>query len=186
MPHPAVRLVSTWLATEAHGIDACAALVPRLDGDAAPGGVTVYDELTAPWLALGQLPTAHADETILYPCALVVTGQARFEDGAPQWSPEGRFTEGTVTVVVQLVVRNIDTAAGLRTLMYLLRATRGSLMHLSDNAHDADRTDATGGLTLFPSIGTEQGRTPVKPKGDDIVSAALLVTFPVLEAAPVP
>ena len=184
--HMAVRLTATALQHADYGINAVAPLIPRLGGDSAPGSVTVYDELADAWLALATLPGQEFSSDITYPCALVVSAPSRFDDGNPQYAPEGRFTEGTAGVVVQLCVRDRDTARASRTLMYLLRAARGTLMHFSDPAHAADRVDAVGGLTLLPPISVEQGRAAIKPKGDTVVSAGLVVTYPVLEAAPLP
>lgn len=51
-----VRIVAAWLADATHGVNALLASVPKDGADAVPASVTLYNEVTHPEIARGQVP----------------------------------------------------------------------------------------------------------------------------------
>lgn len=178
MSHTAVRIVADWLANTTYGVDAIAAVVPRDGTDPAPPATHIYDETRHGWVARQQIPKANA--TVVFPAVLVFARQAKWDGGPADAQDTGaRTIDGTVQLVVQLVLDVSTTEAAITAGLYLMRAIHNSLLQLDEHTHDADRTRT--GVRILPSQDLLQGQVAA-PQDDSLVSiGAFIVTYPTSE-----
>lgn len=180
MSHVGVRLLATQLADATNGVNAMAALVPRLGTDAAPPTLTIYNETQHGWVARGQVPKPQTG--VVFPCVIVYAQAVQYDSGVPDTQDVARTIEGTLTVVCQLLLTESHTETAVQDGMYLLRALRGAVLWLDDPNNDTLRTGAH--TQLRPSMSVQQGQLDA-PVGDTIVSGgALVIQYPFIETTP--
>lgn len=178
MSHLGTRLIADRLASPTDGIAAFVALLtPVLDvGDVLPTQtVTVVDDTRHDVFA--GLP----DDSTAYPLVRVLTTSVDYQpirpSAADQW-----VLEGTLSVAVQLLLREGDEAQSAADGMYLLQAMRGALIALSQADATPDRTRP--GVQLQPHATLRQGQVDA-PVGDLLVSpGSYLLTYPFVESIP--
>lgn len=168
----AILLVRDRLTHPTEGVNAQLASVPRDAGWTVPPAITVADALTYPWVARGVLDRAQLGDG---PWLLVGATGDVFADGTAD--ANGR---ATVDVVIRYGAAGTDTA----TLADLTRASsltlraamRAVLQPWNDNANHF----VTINEVEFeaPSV---RWLDPIESVGDDVLSSALVVSFPVLD-----
>lgn len=182
MSAEAVRLVADWLARVDEGVNAVLALVPRFSGDSAPTAIAgIYDRARTPWVARGRVPRS-GDNPPALPLALVMPGEIT-QDPSVKTSGEGyKVIGGTLEVIVQVVVEDVDTDDGATDLSYYLRAVRGSLLNYAAAPNTAARTANGVQLVQLTKLAAHE---PPAPAEDKRLTGAVAATFTTRETVPV-
>lgn len=186
MSHVAVRMLADRLADPDEGVNAMAAFVPRFDGAELPPEVTIYDETRTGWVAKGTIPRGEDgdEERISFPCVIVFLQQGSHESGVARDSAGGRYVQGTLSIIAQLVMHEVDTELAASHGMYLLRAIRGVILRYDDPEVTSldDRTAC--GTTLYPATSVSQGQIKAFNEDHVVSPGAIVVTQPFYETVP--
>jgi hypothetical protein len=184
--HVAVRLLADRFADAEEGIDQVSAQVPRFVGDEVPPTVAVYDETRHPWVSRGAIPrgTDGDEEQISFPCIIIFKQNAAYDPGIARDHSGGRFSTGRVTVAVQVLLQDVETANAATLGMYLLRAARGVVFRFEEPGltTDDDRTACYTRILAADSI--QEGQLKAFVDDFTVSPGALLITYPFTESVP--
>jgi hypothetical protein len=176
----AVRLVADYLDNADTGVNAILALAdfPLDSGDAAPAAVTVYDATRDGWVA--RMTAPRASQGVTYPCLTVRATRQSYHPERKLESEGGKSIAGEVTVVIEYIVRLVDSEEAVEDASYVMRAILGSLCAFNDAALEV-RT--RNGVTLDDCTAIE--RSDVAAPYEDVVAlATLALTYTTRESTP--
>jgi hypothetical protein len=185
--HVAVRMLADRLADADEGVNAISAFVPRFTGDEVPPEVTIYDATRTGWVARGKVPKGEDgdEEQISFPCVVVFLQQGNYESGVARDASGGRYTQGVVTLIAQLIMHEADTELAASHGMYLLRAIRGVVLRYGDPEATTNTQRTECGTMLMPVTATSIGGVNAFNEDHVVSPGAVFVTQPILETAPV-
>ena len=168
----AILLVADRLTDPLAGVAVQLAVVPKELGWAVPTTPTIVDAVTYPWVARGQIDHATLGEG---PWLLVGATGDIFADGTAD--ANGRAT-------VDVVVRYAASGSDALTLADLTRATsltlRAAMRAILQPWNDTPAYVVTRNQVEFEAP-TVRLLDPVEALGDDVLSSALVVSFPAID-----
>lgn len=188
MSHLGTRLIADAFADADEGVNSIVQEMTSVlhDGDPLPDAeITVYDDTRDGWVARGMTPMV--DMGIDFPCIVVSTMGVDYESGVPAiQSTDARTVEGTLRVMAQLILQDVETGGGVAAGMYWLRAMRGVIARFDDPEHYDSLVHQFGGIALQLCASISQGKVAA-PLGDTLISpGAFMLTYPILETVPLP